>query len=59
MSILRMLALIVLVPVLLVALFVASYALTCILNGATPAEVMELLGLLVERVRGFIFQALA
>lgn len=39
----RLLAAVVLVPIALIALFIASYALTCIASGATPAEVGELL----------------
>lgn len=39
----RLLAAVVLVPIVLIALFIASYALTCIASGATPAEVGALL----------------
>lgn len=44
------------VPLMLVVVFVASYVLTCIINGATPDEVVELLGSLLERVQGFVWQ---
>lgn len=37
---LRTLAMIVLIPLGLAAIFLASYALTCILNGASPNEVL-------------------
>lgn len=40
-AVLRMLALIVFVPALLIAVFAASYAMTFILSGAEPAEVLE------------------
>lgn len=53
-TLLRTLALIVLIPVLLVAVFIGSYVFTCILNGATPQEVGELLRNMVSRVEGFI-----
>ncbi len=38
---LHTLAMIVLIPLGLAAIFLASYALTCILNGASPSEVLE------------------
>ncbi|MDD6997062.1 MAG: hypothetical protein PUI21_04490 [Collinsella sp.] len=38
---LRALAMIVLIPLGLAAIFLASYALTCILNGASPSEVLQ------------------
>lgn len=44
------------VPVVLAIVFVVSYVLTCIINGATPDEVVEMMGSLVERVRGFVWQ---
>lgn len=50
--ILRVVALVVLVPVLLVAVFLASYALTCILNGATPEDLAQLMGSLFARIEG-------
>lgn len=52
-GILRVLLLVALVPVLLVAIFIASYALTCIINGATPEELVRLMGNLLARVEGF------
>ena len=42
-AVLRTLALILIVPVLLVAVFIASYALTFVLSGASPEEVVEAL----------------
>lgn len=53
-TLLRTLALIILIPVLLVGVFIGSYVFTCILNGATPQEVGELLRNMVSRVEGFI-----
>lgn len=51
--------LVVLVPLVLVAVFVASYVLTCIMNGATPDEVAGLLQGLWARVEGFVHEALS
>ena len=42
-AVLRTLVLILAVPVLLVAVFIASYALTFVLSGASPEEVVEAL----------------
>ena len=54
----RTFAAIVLVPVALAAVFLASYTLTCIVSGATPQEVVELLqdllGNVIELVRTVI-----
>ncbi len=47
---LRTLAMIVLIPLGLVAIFLASYALTCILNGASPNEVLQHLTALGQRL---------
>ena len=47
---LRTLAMIVLVPLGLAAIFLASYALTCILNGASPNEVLQHLAALGQRL---------
>lgn len=47
---LRTLAMIVLIPLGLAAVFLASYALTCILNGASPSEVLEHLAALGQRL---------
>lgn len=47
---LRTLAMIVLIPFGLAAIFLASYALTCILNGASPSEVLEHLAALGQRL---------
>lgn len=55
----RVIAFIVLVPVALLAVFIGSYALTCVLNGATPEEVLELLGALPARVEDFIEAVIA
>lgn len=49
-AVVRAIAAIVLVPAVLAVVFVASYTLTCILNGATPQEVVELLGDLAHNV---------
>ena len=47
---LRTLAMIVLIPLGLAAIFLASYALTCILNGASPSEVLQHLSALGQRL---------
>jgi hypothetical protein len=47
---LRTLAMIVLIPLGLAAIFLASYALTCILNGASPSEVSGHLAALGQRL---------
>lgn len=47
---LRTLAMIVLIPLGLAAIFLVSYALTCILNGASPSEVLEHLAALGQRL---------
>lgn len=47
---LRTLAMIVLIPLGLAAIFLASYAFTCILNGASPSEVLEHLAALGQRL---------
>ena len=46
----RTLAMIVLIPLGLAAIFLVSYALTCILNGASPSEVLEHLAALGQRL---------
>ena len=55
-GVLKSLALIVLIPLLLAAVFLVSYALTCIANGATPSEMQELLLSFIERVIAFAAQ---
>ena len=47
---LRALAMIVLIPLGLAVIFLASYALTCILNGASPSEVLQHLSALGQRL---------
>lgn len=47
---LRTLAMIVVIPLGLVAIFLASYALTCILNGTSPEEVLRHLAALGRRL---------
>ncbi len=47
---LRTLAMIVLIPLGLAVIFLASYALTCILNGASPNEVLQHLAALGQRL---------
>ena len=49
-SVARIVLAVVLIPLGLAALFVASYAFTCIIDGATPGEVVELLKGFAERV---------
>lgn len=50
---LKIVAFIALMPVLLIAVFLVSYTVTCILNGASPEQVVELLGTMLARVEGF------
>lgn len=52
-AVLRVLIMIVAIPAGLALLFVASYSLTCILRGATPDEVLELLQMMFERICDF------
>ena len=47
---LRALAMIVLIPLGLAVIFLASFALTCILNGASPNEVLQHLAALGQRL---------
>ena len=47
---LRTLAMIVLIPLGLAVIFLASYALTCILNSASPSEVLQHLAALGQRL---------
>lgn len=49
----RVLGLIVAVPVALAAVFAGSYVLTCIVNGATPDDVIELLKAMPSRLGDF------
>lgn len=49
---LRVIALALLVPLGLAVIFLVSYALTCILNGATPEEVVQHLAALGQRLGG-------
>lgn len=49
----RVLLVVILVPVLLFAAFVGSYALTCILNGASPQELIVLMSELFGKMRAF------
>lgn len=53
-TMLRVLLTIVLVPILLFAAFIASYALTCVLNGATPEELLQLMAKLFGRIGTFL-----
>lgn len=55
-AVLRVVGLIVGIPVLLAVVFVGSYVCTCILNGATPEEVAELLGEMAGHVTSFFAQ---
>lgn len=51
---LRVIALIVVVPLMLALAFVVSYVLTCILNGASPDDIAGLLADLADRVGSWI-----
>lgn len=56
---LKMALFVLLLPVALVVVFIAAYALACIANGASPQELLGLLGALLERMGGFVAGALA
>ena len=56
---LKMVLFVLLLPVALVVVFIAAYALACIANGASPQELLGLLGALLERMGGFVAGALA
>lgn len=51
---LRIAAVAVLLPLGLVAVFLLAYATTCILNGASPEELGELMGILLARFTSFV-----
>ena len=51
---LRTLAMVVLIPLGLAVIFLVSYALTCILNGASPNEVLQHLAALGQRLSDVI-----
>lgn len=52
-AIARSLFVLVLVPIFLFAAFVGSYALTCILNGASPQELVFLMGELFAKMQAY------
>ena len=56
---LKMVLFVLLLPIVLVVVFIAAYALACIANGASPQELLGLLGALLERMGGFVAGALA
>ena len=53
--VLRAVALIILMPIAIVAVFLISYALTCILNGASPDELAASFSNLFARVEGVLY----
>lgn len=53
--VLRAVALIVLMPIAIVAVFLISYALTCILNGASPDELVASFSNLFDRAEGVLY----
>lgn len=53
-AIVRVLACVVLIPLALVVVFVGSYIMTCVVNGATPHEVFDLLSTMPERITSFV-----
>ena len=57
--IVRALLYVLLVPLALALVFVVAYALTCIMNGASPAELADLLGVMAERLQAFAAELLA
>lgn len=58
-AVVRTLAMVLIIPLAMVAVFVASYALTCIVNGASIDELGQLMGELVSNVGSFVQEALA
>lgn len=58
-GVLRVMATVVVLPVAVVAVFLVSYGLTCILNGASPDELAQLFGELFARVEGFAQDVMA
>ena len=55
----RTLAMVLVIPLAMLAVFVASYALTCIVNGASIEELGQLMGELASNVGDFVQEALA
>lgn len=53
-AVLKVVALVIATPVALAVVFVAAYAFTCILNGATPDEVVVMLSDLANEVAGAV-----
>ena len=53
-AVLKVVALVIATPVALAVVFVAAYAFTCILNGATPDEVVVMLSDLANEVAGVV-----
>ena len=58
-AVVRTLAMVLIIPLAMVAVFVASYALTCIVNGASFEELGQLMGELASNVGGFVQEVLA
>lgn len=50
----RVLGFALLIPLALVAVFVGSYVLTCVVNGASPDEVLELVQTMPQRIESFV-----
>ena len=57
-AVLKVVALVIATPVALAVVFVAAYAFTCILNGATPDEVVVMLSDLAREVAAAASSAL-
>lgn len=57
-TVVRVLLCIVAIPVVLALVFIGAYALTCILDGATPEELAELMAQLFQDVGTFIVDLL-
>lgn len=51
----RTLLLVLSVPLLVAVVFIASYALTCILDGATPEELVEAFATLIDQIRSLVW----
>ena len=55
----RVLAIVILTPLMVIAIFTAAYLMTCILNGATPAELPGLLSVMWDSGISFVMELMA
>lgn len=57
-AVFRVVLFVVLVPLILAAVFLASYVLTCIFDGASPEEVVELVKALFANIAQFVTEVM-